>query len=207
MKGLYINLSNRTDRNNHMQKLKKQYKFFKDIDRFDAIYHKKYGIGCSLSHINCLKLLLEFNEDFYLIMEDDFFIFNNKVFLEFLEEFEKIKNNNNWDVITLTPRGDTQQKNYINNFHKVMNNQTATAYIIKHNFINTLLPLLIDGNKQLLNGGDPNLFCLDQCWKPLQKNSNWIYYHIPFAGQLPNYSDIEKKYTDYNKRFLEQIYY
>lgn len=207
MNGYYINLKSRTDRNNHIQNLKKRYDFFKNIERFEAIYHNKYGMGCSLSHIECLKSLLKLNDDYYLIIEDDFFIINNKSFLKFINEFEKIKNNNNWDIITLTPRGDTEIKKYIGNFHKIINNQTATGYIIKHNFIQKLLPVFIEGSKKLFEGGDPNLYCLDQCWKPLQKSSNWIYYYIPFAGQIPSYSDIEKRYTDYNKRFLEQIYY
>lgn len=207
MRGYYINLNSRKDRDNHIQKLKNNYDFFKDIERFEAIYHEKYGMGCSLSHIECLKKLLKLNENYYLILEDDFFIINNKAFLNFINEFEKIKNNNNWDLITLTPRGDTEIKNYIGNFHKIINNQTATAYIIKHDFIQKLLPILINSNRKLSAGGNPNLYCHDQCWKPLQKSSNWIYYHIPFAGQLPNYSDIEKRYTDYNKRFLQQIFY
>ena len=207
MNGFYINLKTRTDRNNHIEKLKNNYDFFKNIERFEAIFDNKYGVGCALSHIECLKKLLKLNDEYYLILEDDFFIINNKEFLNFINEFEKIKNNNNWDLITLTPRGDTEIKNYIGNFHKIINNQTSAAYIIKHNFIQKLLPVFIDGTKKLYNGDDPNLYCLDQCWKPLQKSSNWIYYHIPFAGQLPNYSDIEKKYTNYNKRFLEQIYY
>ena len=52
----------------------------------------------------------------------------------------------------------------------------------------------------------PNLWANDQCWKPLQLKSNFIYYHEIFAGQKPGYSDIEKKYVDYNQQFFRTIY-
>ena len=43
---------------------------------------------------------------------DDFFIFNKTHFNNFTKEFEKIKDDKDWDVITLTPRGKTQIKNF-----------------------------------------------------------------------------------------------
>jgi hypothetical protein len=58
-----------------------------------------------------------------------------------------------------------------------------------------------------MSGGKPGTNALDQCWKPLQKNSNFIYYTHIFAGQLPGHSDIEQTYVDYNRRFIEQPNY
>ena len=34
-----------------------------------------------------------------------------------------------------------------------------------------------------------------------------IYYKHIFAGQLPGHSDIEQRYVDYNRRFIEQPNY
>tara|TARA_B100001540_G_scaffold316837_1_gene347787 strand:+ start:6355 stop:6978 length:624 start_codon:yes stop_codon:yes gene_type:complete len=205
MEGFYINLKHRTDRNQHMEKLKEKYPIFKNIQRFNAFLDNRYGVGCSRSHIEALKLLLSKNQPYYLILEDDFFILNEDNFNCFIQDFEKIKNNPDWDMIVLTPRGKTTKKNYMENFHKIVEHQTATGYIIKDYLIKPLLLLLIEGNKHLCLGHNPNYWCSDQCWKPLQKKTNFVYYEKIFAGQLPSYSDIEKQFVDYNQRFLDQV--
>jgi GR25 family glycosyltransferase involved in LPS biosynthesis len=204
IKGFYINLESRDDRNNHIKNLINKYSFFSNIERFNAIKNKRGDIGCTLSHITCLTKFLEMREDYYLLIEDDFFIFNDENFNNFTSEFEKIKDSQDWDMIILTPRGDVQTKNFIDGFHKITNNQTTTGYIVKHNFIKKLLEVYQKGLVGLIEGKDPNYNALDQCWKPLQKETRFLYYKSIYAGQLPSYSDIEGKVVNYNKRFMEQ---
>ena len=110
MNGFYVNLAYRSDRREHFEKLQKDFPFFKNIKRMDAIYSKESAAGCCSSHINCLTECLKLTDKYYLIMEDDFFIFNKIHFNNFIKEFEKIKNDNDWDIITLTPRGTTDKK-------------------------------------------------------------------------------------------------
>jgi GR25 family glycosyltransferase involved in LPS biosynthesis len=207
MDGYYINLEHRTDRKQHIENMISRIPFFENIKRMEAIPNKRGDIGCSLSHIKCLNDLLAKNKEYYLIIEDDFFILNDANFNRFVDEFEQIKYMDNWDVITLTPRGDTNINNYILNFNRIENNQTASGYIIKHRFIETLLTYFNNGVSGLIQNGDPNIYALDQCWKPLQRTSNFIYYKHIFAGQLPGQSDIEHKYVDYNARFIKQNQY
>ncbi len=208
MEGFYINLKHRTDRKEHMEKLKKEYPILKNIQRFNAIQdNNRYGVGCARSHIEVLILLSQKNQSHYLILEDDFSILNKDNFDCFIKDYEKIKDSKDWDMIVLTPRGKTIKKNYIENFHKIVENQTMTGYIIKDYLIKPLLLLLIEGNKHLCLGHNPNYWCSDQCWKPLQYKTNFVYYKKIFAGQLPSYSDIEKQFTDYNQRFLDQLKY
>lgn len=208
MEGFYINLNSRTDRKNHIEKLKVEYPFFQNIKRMEAIYSDKYGLGCALSHLKCLEELEKIDKPYYLIMEDDFFILNKENFDNFINDFEKIKNNNNWDVITLTPKGNTTKKFFLGNFNKIIRTQTATCYILKSSFLKTLIEIIKQGVEGLKKGSRKikkhNENCVDQCWKPIQEKTNWIYYYKIFAGQLPGYSDIQKKYVNYNKRFLSQ---
>ena len=207
MEGFYINLIHRIDRKQHIETLIQTHPFFKNIERMDAICNERGDIGCSMSHIKCLTDLLQKNKAYYLILEDDFFILNETNFNNFVDEFEHIKDADECDVLTLTPRGDTKTKNYLLGFSRVENNQTATGYIVKHRFIETLLTYFKKGLSKLMNGGKPGRNALDQCWKPLQKISNFIYYQHIFAGQRPGHSDIEQTYVDYNRRFIEQPNY
>ena len=207
MKGYYINLDSRKDRKEHFEKNIKKYPFFSNIKRFNAVYHKAYGVGCILSHIGCIKELLKEDDDYYLIMEDDFCILNEDNLNEFFFEFDKIKDNNEWDMITLTPRGKTVKKNKINNFNQICDCQTATGYIIKKEILPILMDVFKKGALGLMKGyrgPPPNPYFNDQCWKPLQEKTTWLYFNKIYGGQLPGYSNIEERIVDYNKVFLMQ---
>lgn len=204
MKGLYINLENRTDRNDNITKLKLNNVFFSEVKRFNAVEHKNGAIGCTMSHIEVLESLYSLNEKYYIILEDDFCIIDELNFKYFLTEFNKIKDLKSWDVLILTPRGIDIDKNFLPNFTRIKDTQTTSGYIIKHDFI----PILVKNFKEALEGlienKNRNKYSLDQYWKNLQKISNFIYYDKIFGGQLPGYSDIEKKIINYNYVFLQQ---
>ena len=207
MKGYYINLDHRNDRRKHFEKnIIKKYSLFSKIKRMPAVFHNKYGVGCLLSHINCIKELLKNNDSYYAIFEDDFEILNEKNFNDFIIEFDKIKDKN-WDVIVLTPLGKKKKENIFQNFNKIINTQTTTGYIIKHNYLSKLLNCYNTAYENLIKEQNVKKFskyCTDQCWKALQFNDIWIYFNKIYGGQLTGFSDIEKKNINYNKYFLNQ---
>ena len=108
-----------------------------------------------------------------MVLEDDFCILNEHNFHQFITEFEKIKDKDGWDMIVLTPRGITTTRDIECNFHRIIENQTATGYIIKHSFVKQLLPVYENSISKLENGGDPNKWALDSCWKPMQQIANF----------------------------------
>jgi hypothetical protein len=203
MKGFYINLNHRKDRMNHMEHLKQTYSFFSNVERMDAFQHKRGDIGCGLSHIKCFKKLKKENEAYYIILEDDFQILNHANFIDFERQFDKIKELN-WDVIVLTPRGTNIQPHYYEHFHRINNNQTTSGYILKHHMLDIIDDLFTNGVRQLLKNNDPNIWSIDQVWKPIQNEKVFLYYKDVFGGQIPGFSDIENKIVDYNSRFLQQ---
>ena len=91
-------------------------------------------------------------------------------------------------------------------FNKIINNKTTTGYIVKHTFIKELIKYYKIGVEGLMCNKDPNTHALDQCWKPLQEKSNFIYFNKIYGGQQEGYSDIEKN-VNYNQRFLNQKVY
>tara|TARA_B110000261_G_C13029541_1_gene335663 strand:- start:434 stop:1045 length:612 start_codon:yes stop_codon:yes gene_type:complete len=201
MNGVYINLSHREDRMKHMESLKQTHPFFKNVVRMDAIKHTRGDIGCSQSHIKALSQQT-IEDDYFIIMEDDFCILNVDNFNLFVKEFDTIKHDQTWDVLTMTPRGDTTIRNKY--FNYIQNNQTATCYIIRNRFNKILSQNLKTGCNQLIQTGNKNLYVNDQCWKILQ-NNNFIYFNQIFGGQLESYSDIEKRNVNYNERFISQV--
>jgi glycosyl transferase family 25 len=207
MKGVYINLDCRTDRREHFDDLKNQYPIFSGIERMTAIENIDGSIGCCLSHIKGLEMLSSTINPYVSIIEDDFFIFDANNFSRFVSEFEKIKDIDDWDVIVLTPRGNTIECNpnmAVAGFKKIINNQTTTGYIIKTKFIPKLLENLNESLQLQQNGIEKNISSIDQYWKRLQLTSNFYYFSHLFGGQLPSWSNIENRWVDYNERFRNQ---
>ena len=210
--GYYINLKHREDRKLHFEKIKSKFPFFKNVKRFDAIINPNGALGCSMSHHAVLSLLEEETRDMpentnVIVCEDDFFIFNKDHFDDFLNSYENIKDDN-WSVLTLTPRGDSDKnyKEYINQgFLRITDNQTMSGYIVKKNFIPILRKTLEKGIQGMKNGGHPLQNTCDQIWKTLQHEYVYIYYNKIYGGQVPSVSDLEGRFVNYNQRFLMQI--
>jgi len=216
MQGLYINLDHRTDRDQHMRQLISEHKWLSGLQRFSAIKHVNGAIGCALSHIGVLQrlqVMAELNGLGYVgVFEDDLSILNKAYFLKFQTAFERIKDLPDWDVIVLTPRGDTMREATseplrMAGFLRICNNQTTTAYLIKTAVLNNFIKAYKDAVLGLLKHGDPNVYALDQYWKRLQQNHRFYYYQEVYAGQLVGWSDIEQRPVNYNQRFLQQTQY
>jgi hypothetical protein len=210
MKGLYINLDSREDRRVHFENNIKSIPFFSKIMRLSAIVSKDGAIGCGLSHIKALNSMYATNEEYFAILEDDFMIFDDYNRKLFESDFNTINNSRTWDMIILTPRGNTMSsKNDMTdaNFRRIIENQTTTGYIIKRHMVPILIENIKEAIAMQLKGTDKNLCSIDQYWKRLQRQYSFYYYLNVFAGQLPGWSNIENRMVDYNDRFKKQYLY
>ena len=207
MNGYYINLKYREDRNDHFINNIKKYDFFKNIERFEGIHDKDFGeIGCVKSHIDVLRLCLQKDDEYYLIMEDDFCIINEENLLNFFTHFNKIKNKE-WDIITLTPSGDTIYEDYIEDFLRIKNTITITGYIIRKDKIQIILNNFLESLNLLVMTGDKEKYMLDIHWFGIQDKVKFYYYKDIFASQLIGYSDLQHLNIDQNSIFINQNNY
>jgi GR25 family glycosyltransferase involved in LPS biosynthesis len=213
--GYYINLDSRNDRCEHFEQNIKCHPFLANVQRMSAILISTRGIGCTLSHIECLRMIKQSRTQmdestfpkYYIIMEDDFCILDNDKFHHFVHDFDNVKDLDLWDVIVLTPSGQKEIVNNemtSNNFLKILNTQTATAYIFKSHMIDVLLDNFIHSYIELINTNNYEKFALDQYWKRLQSQYGFYYYNKLFGGQLAGWSNLENRYVDYNYGFLNQ---
>jgi GR25 family glycosyltransferase involved in LPS biosynthesis len=213
--GYYINLENRGDRREHFENLKKSWPFLSRIKKIVAIENSDPAYGCCLSHLRALAGLSISDEPYVAVFEDDFCILNEENFRGFIQGFETIKDDPDWDVVVLTPRGTTIRplledggcKMEMSGFRRIIDHQTATGYIVKKEFLKILIENLAQAAKMQEEGVDKNISANDQYWKRLQMNSRFYYYSGIFGGQLPSWSNIENQWVDYNQRFRDQINY
>ena len=197
----YINLEHRVDRREHVINelttkglgLSLEY-----ITRFNAIKMIDGAVGCSMSHLKILQDAVTNNLDHILIVEDD---------ITFLEpetlktQFNKFITNHgtNWDVILLG--GNVIEYNTIDETCvKVQKCLTTTGYLVNGHYIQTLVDNIKAGLSYLIKRPlYKNLYAIDVFWFGLQQKHNW-YLIIPLTViQMEDYSDVEKKITNFTK--------
>lgn len=195
----YINLEHRTDRKEHVEN---QLNYFSlNPKRFNAIKLKNGAIGCSLSHIKLLEYAKENNFEHILIVEDDILFLNPDLFLQQFNKF--LSNNNNFDVLLLAGNNMPPFKYIDDTCIKVTRCQTTTAYLVKNHYYDTLINNFREGlHKLIIQPSLHNFYAIDKYWFHLQEKDNWFLI-IPLSiTQKPSYSDIEKRFTNYNNALL-----
>ena len=193
---LYINLNSRIDRRNHFES---QFtKMGLKPQRFSAIRNADGAIGCSMSHVACLEIAIRNDWDHVLVCEDDATITNPGQLVyqvnQFLNQF-----NDSWDVLLLAGNNYRPFRQESPECIRVANCQTATSYLVRRPYFETLLANFKDGLKKLI--AEPSQqpkYAIDQYWKNLQRTDRW-YLIVPVTViQRPDYSDISKQHVNYS---------
>ena len=197
--GYYINLKARVDRKVHVEQQLDLIGIRDNVKRFNAVHNVNGRIGCSLSHLKCIQMAKEQNMECVLILEDDVsFLLPD----DFVENVNKFLSNpkNEWDVLLLAgnnlPPFTTNDEVSI----RVSHCQTTTAYIVKKHYYDTLISNIKDGVEKLMKNPEHHyFFAIDKYWINLQKKHRWMLLIPLIVVQRPDYSDIEKRYTDYQR--------
>jgi len=197
---IYINLEHRKDRNESV--LKELSKInIKNPERFNAIEMKNGAIGCSLSHIKCIEIAIKRNYEYIMICEDDIEILNPSLFVENINKF--LNSQIEWDVV-LIAGNNMIPYNFVTEYCiKIYNCLTTTGYIVKNKYFSTLLNNYKEGVTKLMKEQSNSSYKIDKYWLSLQKKDNWYMIIPPTIIQKEDYSDIEKKVTNFRNYMLD----
>ncbi len=188
---LYINLEHRTDRKTHIENQIKKLNF--NAQRFNAIKDiDNPAIGCSRSHVGCLKLAIQNNWNHVLVMEDDIEFLNPELFHIQLNKF--LQRHSTWDVLIIAGNNIGDYEIIDETCVKISKCYCATGYLVNGHYITKLL----DNFSQSIE----NWIQVDVHWCNLQKSDNWLMLTPLTIIQKPDYSDIEKYRVDYTDRML-----
>lgn len=200
---LYINLDSRPDRKEHVLKQLKSIGLSMDTDscqRFPAIAlpNGNGRFGCSMSHIKCLELAKSSKWDHVLIVEDDIEFLEPLLFQMQLNAFLQTQNASNMDVLLFAGNVVPPYKPIDNTCVQVSRCQTTTGYLVKSHYYDTLIANIREGLQLLMRNPEKHvMYAIDKWWFQLQQKDTW-YLIIPLTvTQREDYSDIEKKRTNY----------
>jgi glycosyl transferase family 25 len=196
----YINLESRKDRRIHFEN--QMLLIGLNAIRFNAIKHNYGAIGCSLSHLMLLKYAKEHNLDHILIMEDDIMFLNPNIFINNLNNF--LMNHKEFDVLLLAGNNMGHYNVIDDNCIKITKCQTTTGYLVKNHYYDKLINNFEESTNNLINNiKSVGTYAIDQYWNKLQMVDNWYLLTPLTVTQRPDYSDIEKKNTNYNSVMLD----
>jgi GR25 family glycosyltransferase involved in LPS biosynthesis len=193
----YINLKERTDRNQHVLGEFEKVGIL-NPQRINANKTKDGAIGCSMSHLKCLELAKKNNYEFVFICEDDITFTDVELFKKQLDKFMNSEYVCDWDVIVISGNNAPPFKPINDYLIRVHNVQAATGYIVRNHYYDKIINNFKEGLSLLVkNPTNKHMYACDMYWKNLQQNDIW-YMIIPLTVvQYPNYSDIENKLVDY----------
>jgi GR25 family glycosyltransferase involved in LPS biosynthesis len=182
----YINLQHRVDRNAKVHRELRKVFPPSLIHRVEGFQDIGWGAnGCRKSHIRALNRALLDNVSHAFIFEDDFAWKWSRQ--KVCAQLQSVLNYKTWNMVLLAA-SCTEPREHITPFLDYYQGKCilTTAYLIKREYIPTLIKLWSDETKHPI----------DVSWGVLQTQEHKFYVASPMLGhQEPSYSDIEGKLT------------
>jgi len=197
----YINLEHRKDRKLHVETQLSILGI--KAERFNAIKMENGAIGCSMSHLKILENALTNNLDHVLIVEDDILFLDPELFKNQFNKFIEL-HKNNWDVILFAGNNMPPYEKIDDTCIKVKRCQTTTGYLVNGHYIKILMQNVKMGLTNLIHKPNEHTkYAIDKFWFILQNIGKWYLITPPSVIQKEDYSDIEKKITNYSKLMID----
>jgi len=219
---VYINLENRGDRKELLIKeLESLDTDMSKVNKVSGVFIPKNGHkGCVQSHILALNLAKMNQWGLTLVLEDDAQLnVTPKEFNDIIDLVLEKMNNKNWDVIMLAGANkvyddkdnsieimidsiEVKDEKEVNikktfNIKKINGATTSSAYIIKQGYLDTLLEVFNQCNKNMerskLSGNNYENNALDQQWRVLQEKDFWYILDNDLIRQRAIWSTIMKE--------------
>jgi glycosyl transferase family 25 len=196
----YINLLSRPDRKQHVENQLKNIGI--NAERFNAIKMPNGAIGCSMSHLKIIETAKANDWDHVLIVEDDILFTNPNLFVQQFNKF--LSNNKDFDVVLIAGNNLPPYLTIDDSCVQVSRCQTTTGYLVQKHYYDILIKNYKDGILFLMK--EPHnhiLYAIDKYWFNLQAIHKWYLITPLSVTQREDYSDIEKRPTNYTHVMLD----
>jgi glycosyl transferase family 25 len=210
---IYINLDSRNDRRELFEKQCKELASiypkdfsFIPVTRFSAIKDEENGaIGCTKSHIECLRLAKANGWDHVLILEDDALVTHPEILVHQVNSFLS-RFRDEWDVLLFSGNNYPPFKIEAPDCFRVANCQTTGCYLVCSRYYDKLIRNFEEGLEGLItNPENKGAYACDSFWKRLQQQDRWYLITPLCVIQRAGYSDIEKREVDYEKLMTDLV--
>ena len=196
----YINLLSRPDRKDHVEEQLNTIGI--KPERFNAIRMDNGAIGCSMSHLRLLETAKLNNWEHILIVEDDILFTDPNLFVTQFNKF--LSSNIDFDVVLVAGNNMPPYTKISDECVKVTHCQTTTGYLVKKHYYDILIKNYKDGILHLMKEPyNHTLYAIDKHWFNLQAIHKWLLITPLTVTQRMDYSDIERRQTNYTLAMLD----
>ena len=196
----YINLLSRPDRKQHVENQLNSIGI--NAERFNAIKMPNGAIGCSMSHLKIIEIAKANNWEHILIVEDDILFTDPNLFVTQFNKF--LSNIKTFDVVLLAGNNIPPYTKINDYCVKVSHCQTTTGYLVQQHYYDILIKNYKEGILRLMKEPENHrLYAIDKYWFNLQAIHNWYLITPLTVTQREDYSDIEKRPTNYTPAMLD----
>jgi glycosyl transferase family 25 len=199
---LYINLEHRVDRREHLLgELGRVGVPASKIHRVDAVRRDVGALGCTLSHIKALELVLEKGWERVLVLEDDFTWMPGVEASGVEKQVGELMGLplGKWDVVQISwnPSGRIVGVGRLPWLRRAVGVRTTSGYFIRRDFVSELLECFVDAAAVMEAEGWSAEQCCDMRWQELQHENEWYVALPPLGYQMDGWSDVEGKEVSY----------
>ena len=196
----YINLDSRPDRKQHVERQLGIIGI--NAQRFKAIKLQNGALGCSLSHLKLIETAKANNWPHILVVEDDILFTNPSLFIQQCNKF--LSTHKEFDVALISGNNVPPYREIDDTCVQVTKCQTTTGYLVQNHYFDTLIQNYKMGIQNLMREPENHrIYAIDKFWFRLQRNHNWFLIIPLTVTQREDYSDIEKRTTDYTKVMID----
>jgi hypothetical protein len=131
-------------------------------------------------------------------VEDDIQFLDPTLFVTQMNAF--LHNQKDWDVVLLAGNNVPPYREIDTTCVQVSFCQTTTGYLVKNHYFETLINNIRSGISHLIR--EPNnriMYAIDKFWILLQRQDKWFLIVPLTVTQREDYSDIEKRPTNYKR--------
>jgi glycosyl transferase family 25 len=155
-----------------------------------------------MSHLKCIEIAKENNWEHVLIVEDDILFLNPEIFKNQINKF--FKNHSDFDVVLIAGNNIPPYQKIDDSCVKVYRCQTTTGYIVKRHYYDTLISNIREGIQKLMETPAQHIqYAIDKYWFKLQEKDKWYLITPLTVTQRDDYSDIEKRHTNYTRVMVD----
>ena len=196
----YINLDSRPDRKQHVERQLGIIGI--NAQRFKAIKLQNGALGCSMSHLKLIETAKANNWPHILVVEDDILFTNPSLFVQQCNKF--LSTHKEFDVALISGNNIPPYREIDDTCVQVTKCQTTTGYLVQNHYFDTLIQNYKMGIQNLMREPENHrIYAIDKFWFNLQAIHKW-YLIIPLTvAQREDYSDIEKRPTNYARAMLD----
>ena len=178
---MYINLDSRNDRRELFEKQFEELTSlypkdftFTPVPRFSAIKDEENGaIGCTKSHIQCLRTARDNGWDHLLMLEDDALLIHPEILVHQVNSFLS-RFRDEWDVLLFSGNNYPPFKVEAPDCFRIANCQTTGCYLVCSRYYDKLIHNFEEGLEGLIaNPGNKGAYACDSFWKRLQQQDRW----------------------------------